>query len=481
MRRHAPRFCLVFSRIVITCALGASAAACAPDLTIGASSTTTTTTDTTTGTGGGAGTTATGGGGAGGAIAGGAVKWAQSADWEGDDIATGVVFSDGAALITGESVDADNTIRALGVSIEPSGFAAFVGSGTGHGGLAIAADPTGVTFVAGYLFGTTEDLPGDGSPVTSGGNDCLLWRTSPELSDPRKIGTSGDSACNAVATKDTDALFVAGTFSGKLDDTLGSGAIESKGDYDLFVARLDRTGAGADVAWSFGDADDQRLRALVRDGAGALHVLADDRGPKGHGGSDLWLLTLDESGSVLDDRHYGTADEERAQALAVGSDGTTVIAGQLVPYEGKTTPIDLGGGAVGGVAFLAAFDASHNHVWSHGVEDPDGYVKIAALVRDADGNTYVGGSFTSEMTVAGRSFVALGGEDGFVLKLDSKGDLVWAHALANAQAAAVRGLAFAASGSLIVAGDFQTEVRVEGAKVLDGSTGRDVFAMGIDP
>lgn len=480
MRRCAPHFRLVFGRIAIACALATGAVACAPDLTIGVAGTTTTT-DTTTASGGSAGTTMTGGGGSGGAPAGGAVKWAQSANWADNDIASSVVFVDGAALVTGQSIDAAGGVRVLSASIQPSGYAAFVGPGVGHRGLAITADPMGAAFVVGDLFGTTEDTAGDGSPVTSGGNDGLLMRASPQLFEPRKIGTSGYSSCSGVAAKDTEALFVAGTFSGELDATLGAGAILSKGDNDVFVARLDRTGAGSDVAWSFGDADDQRLRAFVRDGAGALHVLADDRGPKGHGGSDLWLFTLDESGAVQDDRHYGTADEERALALAVGPDGTTVIAGELVPYEGKTTPIDLGGGAVGGVAFLAAFDASHQHVWSHGVANSDGYVTIAAIARDADGNTYVGGSFTSEMTVAGRSFVALGGADGFVLKLDPKGDLVWGHALANAQAAAVRGLTFVPGGSLIVAGDFQTELRVEGATVLDGSTGRDVFAMGIDP
>lgn len=480
MRPRSSHLGLVFKRIAVAAGIASCASACAPDLTIGVATTTTTTAT------GGSTTTSTsaGGGGEGGGVAGGSVIWAQYADGGGDSYAYAALPTSIDVLVAGETIDASKTVVATTSSISFGGYNLPMCEGAGHRLRALAAEPNGDMYAVGDLFGTTEFEPGDGSPVSSGGYDCLIAHVTPQFFDLRKIGTGGYSSCAGVAALGPETLHVAGTFSGTLDDVIGSGAgpVVSAGGNDVFVARLDQMGGGADVAWQYGDLGDQHLVAMARDADGTLHLLADDDGPKGHGYSDLWLFSIDADGTLIDEIWYGTGDVESALGLGVGADGSVAIAGALVPFEGASTPIDVGGGALGGIAFLAAFDAKHNHLWSHGiVADPNVLLTIGALLRDANGNTFVGGSFTAEITIAGRTLTALGAEDGFVLKIDPSGDLVWATTLANAQGAAVRALAMDPEGALIVAGDFATELSVDGVSIFESSTGRDFFAMGMQP
>ena len=456
--------------------LSACVAACAPDLTIGVATTST----------GGTGGTSTGGGGAGGGagaagggVPGGALKWVTVADSSDDQRAYAAVTAGGSLFIAAENIDISGVGVAQATTAEGGGFLSQYLAGTGpHRPLAMAAAPDGQVFIAGELMGTTSfDAPSEESPESAGGSDCLVARVTPSFFDVKQIGTEGYSSCTGAAVLGSGALYVAGTFSATLDDVVLSGTgspVASEGDDDVFVARFGSTGV-PEIAWRFGDLFEQRAKAMGSDGAGRLYVLAEDSGTKGHGGVDLWLLVVSGEGELTEERRYGTGNDETALALAVAPDGSTAIAGTL------TEPLDLGDGALGGDTFVAVFDPSGAHRWSHGIIDDDGLVTIGALLFDGEGNTFVGGSFTDTMAFGGESYVAKGANDGFVAKIRPDGAVAWVTTLVNSQAAAVRGLAFDGDGSLLVVGDFEGDLSVGGETAISASTGSDLFVMGFQP
>ncbi len=116
-----------------------------------------------------------------------------------------------------------------------------------------------------------------------------------------------------------------------------------------------------------------------------------------------------------------------------------------------------------GILALAAFSArAQAPAWSWATSLGSAVSATQqALVVDAAGNTYVGGYFTTPLTLGpGAVLTSQGGIDGFVAKYSPTGTLLWASQLAGTGSDRILRLAADASGGVYVLGAFGTATQL---------------------
>lgn len=140
-------------------------------------------------------------------------------------------------------------------------------------------------------------------------------------------------------------------------------------------------------------------------------------------------------------RQFGTDGFDSARAVAVDASGNVFVAGN----PGGTLPGQLPGSPTGG--FLAKFDEKGTLLWTRQFGVP-GITVTMALAVDAGGNAVVLGN--TDGTFPGQS--PAGSNDGFLIKFDGSGNVVWTRQFGTTENDDNRAVAVDASGSVFVVG-----------------------------
>ncbi|MBI1239827.1 MAG: hypothetical protein GC199_10860 [Alphaproteobacteria bacterium] len=185
-------------------------------------------------------------------------------------------------------------------------------------------------------------------------------------------------------------------------------------------------------------------KASATDAQGNLFVLGtssgDIDGDVVKGTQDVVLRKYDSAGALLWSQVLGAADSADGLGLAVGSDGSVVIAGRT---SSKLSTIAVGGK---GDSFVAKFSSSGQELFTRQlapvVEDGATSVSVAS-----DGSIYLSGYTKARLAgVAAHG----GGSDGYVTKLDSNGALVFNRQFGGSGDERASSIAIADDGNLIV-------------------------------
>lgn len=346
---------------------------------------------------------------------------------------------------------------------------------------------------------------------------------------PVTIGGPGPDIAYAIATHPTEpgTVFLTGTFAGTANfPTSSTGSISLTATEgtpgDAFVARLDADGfyAWAVVLALGEDPSPQRPDSHTRgldiavNGAGThVYVVGDYRSSDiTASGRDGFLVQMDaDNGVVVWDRRARGEGDALVAIVAVATDDThggvvvaghfgsaTVQFGSTQTSEGSTHTLDNFGGTAadrGMDIFLAYYHEGmiqwvpriggssdqilglHNGGSSSGSHLIEGPGK--PLTIDADGNTYLVGSFLScelffeTSTALEYTLCAEDRFDGFALKVDITGTLQWSEHLGDwwgGASGAMQGhdyataVALDGSGGVYVSGSFETQTfRVGGS------------------
>ena len=323
-----------------------------------------------------------------------------------DDLKAGAVDDMGNILIAGYNIAPD--IDFGGGALEDAGYVVKLDGAGGHiwsrgiGGspatvTGVAADSAGNVGVVGYFTGTISL----DEPLVSNGQDAFvikfdaggttLWTSH--------FGDEKFQGADAVAFDSAGNMIVGGITQGTVD--FGGGPIEPTGGVnqsDAFVAKFDAEG-GHVWAVRFGVANTIATASMPNGDVVALF----DTGPGASvggdvlpnaGGVDVALARLDgDTGGHIWSESWGNAGTDAAIALAVDATGNIAIAGS---YRDGT--LDLGGAtlprATDPTAFVAKFDADGDHVWSHGLAGTSGTVSTRAVAFAPSGTLVVAGRFT---------------------------------------------------------------------------------------
>ena len=178
-------------------------------------------------------------------------------------------------------------------------------------------------------------------------------------------------------------------------------------------------GAGSDIAYSV---------TPTSDGG---YVVAGRTSSFGAGSSDAWVFKLDATGAIIWQKTYGGPAYDRAWSVQATPGGGFVVAGSTDSF-----------GAGGTDAWVLRIDDAGAFLWqtTYGGAGTDEAYAIQAM---ADGGFVVG-------AVTG-SFGA-GGQDYWVLKLDSNGAVQWERTLGTAAGDTISSVSEGPGGTIIASG-----------------------------
>lgn len=283
-------------------------------------------------------------------------------------------------------------------------------------------------------------------------------------------GGGGARIAGVAATKGGEVV-VAGSFAGTL--RVGDATLESAGEDDVFVAKIDRAGA---PVWArrFGGPGYQNATgvAVGDDGEIAVAGTIDQRADFGGGVLasagmiDVFCLRLAPDGKHLWSQRFGDEHEQEAGAIAVDRDGAVVLAGS---YEGA---IDFGSGPLASAGhddvFVAKLDRTGKEIYSRRFGD-EGQQKARAIAIAPSGDVVVTGTFRGRLAIGKAELASPDADALHVFALDATGAPRWARASRGAPASVVspRAVTVDGDGAITVAAALRGAVEVGAAKLDD--------------
>jgi arginine repressor len=183
--------------------------------------------------------------------------------------------------------------------------------------------------------------------------------------------------------------------------------------------------------------------------------------------ADIFILKLDNKGSLVWVRSMGGKDTDLAKSCIVDDKGNIYTVG----YFSDTVDFDPNAGnviipAIGDAdMFIQKLDANGNLVWVKTIGGNGGRLigiggRVLAkdIQRDIAGNIYVTGDFNDTVDFDPGSnkqnVIAKGEKDGFILKLDATGDFVWVKTFGGSKYAFGQFVSIENSGNIYVSGRF---------------------------
>lgn len=113
-----------------------------------------------------------------------------------------------------------------------------------------------------------------------------------------------------------------------------------------------------------------------------------------HGGLDYWMVTLDPSLNIINEKTFGGSLDEEAYSVLPTKDGHFIISGSTQSSDGDVT--DFIGGAD---AWLVQVDYSTNLIWSKCVGGSKGDVTYASIASaNDDGFLFAGWTTSNEFS-----------------------------------------------------------------------------------
>ncbi len=378
--------------------------------------------------------TNTGGTGVGGMPSSSAWDWVFGSP--GDDNARGVaVDSGGNAVVLGNylgKIDLQGTtfqsnmIDMFLAKVDTDGklvWAKTFGTDKDDRGVLVDINPQGQIFVAGS-FG---DLMGNfgGDPYNGTGpvfaklapDGTCLWTKAWIL--------NGSGSWGGIVADPDGSSWVTGVFNGSVN--FGSGAKNSSGTLDPFIAHLDVNGGEVGFATVAGNAN---FRGQAADGKGGLFVSGTFKGTLDLGSgpltsadpmvADSFIAQLDSKGKAL----WAKKLPGVVQRVTVDASGNDIVTGYFSGMADFGTGSMLASTGADDI-YVLALDAAGKPLWAKhfGATSPDAG---RALGTDSAGNIYVTGFFSGAPDFGMGPLIVGMQHNALVMKLDSTGKVLGA-------------------------------------------------------
>ena len=182
------------------------------------------------------------------------------------------------------------------------------------------------------------------------------------------------------------------------------------------------------------------------DANGNIYVLGNATGDFGsqlnQGTQDVYLTKYDSAGNVQWTQMVGAADSASGYGLALDQNGNAYVTGSTTS-DLTTTAIANGNND----SFVAKYDTNGTPVWTQQIQTLNANQSNAITV-DASGNVFIGGQVTG---VIGKGQTSAGKQDAYVAELNSKGKVVYQQQMGTSGVDQVSAMTTTADGSLLVA------------------------------
>lgn len=358
------------------------------------------------------------------------------------------------------------------------------GNSTTVSGSSIISDGTGNIYTTGIFYGTVDFDPGPSVfNLTSNGFEDFFITKFDALGNflwAKAVGGLSSDNSGTILVDGVGNIYIAGAFySSTVDFDPGAGTftVNSKGDYDVFVLKLDPAG---NFIWvkTVGGPNYDSGGPIKLDAIGNIYITGSfmgtsdfDPGPSVFNLSsvasidfDIFVVKLDASGNFVWAKSMGGNGIDQGASVEVDALGNVYTTGD---FE-VVADFDPGGGVYNLTSagdydiFISKLDPNGNFVWAKAMGgagqdvgtsinlDPIGNILTTGYFKfTADFDPSAGGAF--QLTSFGSN------EANFVSKLDVNGNFIWAKTFAGTPPTGVGiGLSIAtdASGNVYSTGYF---------------------------
>ena len=322
-----------------------------------------------------------------------------------------------------------------------------------HESNSIYVDGSGNVYTTGLFEGAADFDPGSGNFYlpSLGGSDIFISKldSSGNFIWAKRFG--GDSPHYdyergmAICGDDFGNIYCTGHFAGTgdFDPGIGVTTLTSAGSFDIFICKFDSSG---NFLWATGigsGCPDAGLAIAVDRFSnvyttGSFTGAADfDPGPGAYylsgAAHSIFVSKLDQSGNFVWAKNFpGTSIYELGSGIAIDSAGNVYTTGQF------STTIDFDPGPAtfnltpnnGYDTFVSKLDSSGNFVWVKQIGG-NSYIQDNSIVIDTSNNIYISGEFNGNCDFdPGPALFNLQTQGGgFISKLDSSGNFIWAKAI----------------------------------------------------
>jgi hypothetical protein len=350
---------------------------------------------------------------------------------------------------------------------------------------AVATDTAGNVFVIGHFSGPTITF---GSTVLSNTSSftsdfyLVKYDSSGNLLWAKKAGGTGNDYASSLKTDSAGNVFISGSFSSS-SIVFGSTTLTRSGpsgSQDMFLVKYDNAGNAIWAKKSSGTGDEVTISMAINN-AGEICITGEFNGTAtfgtttlvGSGIYDVFIAKYDNNGNTVWAQKAGGTGTDRSASLALDKTQNIIIAG------GFSSPtINFGSLTLSSVSFgnnfLAKYDSNGNPIWAKKYGGSGEYLKSVAV--DQLNHILIAGSFQSpSLTLSGSVLSNSGGEDLFIVKLDSMGNEIWADGIGGNNNEIFNAATFDDLGNIIAAGNFQSPSLSFGADTLINAGNWDLF------
>jgi hypothetical protein len=342
-----------------------------------------------------------------------------------------------------------------------------------HSFKGITIDAAANVYIGGTFSGTVDFDPGAGSyPLTSaGGDDAFIAKLNSTggFVWAQRFGGAGTDNAKAVAVDGNGNVCLTGAFSGTVDfstDANNPFVLSAAGGSDAYILKVDALG---NFSWvtTVSTASADFGQAVRTDAAGNVYSMGKSSG--------MFIQKQDPSGNVIWSNITSTTSLLGGNAMALDASGNIYTCGDfnhtvdfdpgagvynLVSVDGSTGG---GSGPINNDIFIQKLDNSGNFVWAKQITGP-GFENAFSIAIDAFSNVYTTGYFSGGTAIydfdpgpGTYGFKCAGLGNGWVLKLNSSGNFVWASQFAgklSSESSNGHGIAVSGTGVVYTTGDF---------------------------
>lgn len=332
-------------------------------------------------------------------------------------------------------------------------WVAALGESGDDQGQDIATDAAGNVYAIGQFKNATDFDPSTSAAYSlspSGGFDVYIAKYSAAgaLIWAKQLGAGSDDYGYAVTTDNNGYVYITGSFQGVTTYPLfpaGVTVLNSTGNYDVFVAKLDAATGNAIWAKSFGSTLADNSYDIAVDASGNVYTTGSfqsieggmdaDPSPSGFygissaGSTDIFIHKLNASGNFVWAKRMGSTQADVAKSIALDATGNVYTTGTYnsqVDFDPGAGTFNLSSGQNGPV-FISKLSAAGDLVWAKAYAADEGN----AITIDNKGNVLVTGIIpvnSSGDFDPGPGIVLLDGSNGknYISKFSSTGNLIWA-------------------------------------------------------
>ena len=408
------------------------------------------------------------------------VEWVRSAGGTSTDIGFGVaVDAAGNSYVTGQyqgtATFGPFMLTSAGgndifvAKYDANGNVLWVRSAGGDlldSGIGVAVDAAGNSYVTGQYQGTATFGPV--TLISTGVLDIFVakYDTSGNVLWATRAGGAASDFGNGIAVDAAGNSYVTGGYLATAN--FGPFTLTSAGEYDIFVVKYDTNG---NVLWaqSGGGTLSDEGPSVAVDAAGNSYVTGSYRdtatfGPvtlTSAGSLDIFVVKYDGSGNVLwalsagGPSSGGLQGSDRSAAIAVDEAGNTYVTGLFAQGGGTATfgPFTLTSAGEYDI-FVVKYDTNGNVLWAQsagGTSGDDGL----GIALDTARNSYVTGRYNETATFGSFMLTSADATDIFVVKYDTKGNVLWAQSAGGTATQVGYDIAVDDAGNSFVAGAYQ--------------------------